>query len=129
MIRRLARPRIDKGIPVARGVGMRPPATQCSSPGFVSHIKGRYRGNNRNGIALIIQSVSHDERTGRNECHARRDGGSAEAKRKKLAGEVLVTATAVTGAGYLTVTQLDEARLVVLCKSKLVTVAGQKRTV
>ena len=38
-------------------------------------------------------------------------------KRKNNARPVLVTATAVSGTATLTFTQLDEVRLVVLCKT------------
>ena len=50
-------------------------------------------------------------------------------KRKNLAGEVLVTVTAVNGTALLTVTQFGKARLVVLCRTEFETVVGQKRTV
>ncbi|MGO8764083.1 MAG: hypothetical protein ACLQSR_02985 [Limisphaerales bacterium] len=50
-------------------------------------------------------------------------------KRKNMAGEVLVSARAVIGVPLQTFTQFDEARLVVLCRTIFVIVAGQKKTV
>ena len=46
------------------------------------------------------------------------------ASRKKLAGELFVTIMPMTGTPLLTVTQLVEARFVVLCKMKPVTGTG-----
>ena len=52
----------------------------------------------------------------------------AGARRKNRAGDWLVIVKAMTGTASLAVIQFEEARLVVLCKTKFVPDAGQKRT-